>query len=99
MYGTVRGAALVDVATGLTSVARTTGNLEFEVPYVGQILKFAAALRIDIQREITPGLLTKNPLQILPNQEMLLNPFVGSPDHKLTLGASGDSGKSVASQR
>lgn len=84
MHGAVRGAALVDLTTGLTSLARTTGELEFEVPYVMQMLKFGAALRIDVQREITPGTIVKNPLQLLPNQEVSLSPFVGSPDHKLT---------------
>jgi hypothetical protein len=85
MHGAVRGSALVDLATGLTSIARTTGNLEFEVPYVLQMLKFAAELRIDLQREVVPGLITKDPQKLLPNQEITLNPFVGSPEHKLTL--------------
>jgi S1-C subfamily serine protease len=85
MHGASRGAALVDLATGLTTRARTTGDVEFEVSYILQTLKFGAGLRIDMQREIVPGTATKSASTILPNQELTLNPFVGSPDHKLTL--------------
>lgn len=84
MHGHMRGSALVDLATGLTSIARSTGELEFQVDYGGAMVSFGGKFRIDMERQIVPGEYTKNPRQLLSNHEVLLNPFVGSPDHKLT---------------
>lgn len=99
MHGEVRGAAFVDVATGLASHARTAGTLEFEVPHVGQVLKFGAALRIELQREVVPNSGIKTTKMTLPNQEVLLNPFVGSPDHKLTLAPSTNNEQKATTDR
>jgi S1-C subfamily serine protease len=80
MYGKARGAALVDLSTGLVTLARTNADLEFEVEYGGQNLKFGGALRVELDRALTPGATVPNPERLLPNQEVVLFPFVGAPD-------------------
>jgi hypothetical protein len=85
MHGQMRGSALVDLATGLTTIARSTGELEFQASVATTMVSFGGKFRIDMERQVVPGTYTKNPRQLLPNQEVLLNPFVGSPDHKLTM--------------
>ncbi|MBX7104997.1 MAG: trypsin-like peptidase domain-containing protein [Gemmataceae bacterium] len=84
MYGKARGSALVDVSTGLVTLAQTHADMEFEVPMSGQQLKFGGALRVNLNRALTPGATVAKPERLLPNQEIILFPFVGAPDVSLS---------------
>lgn len=84
MYGRARGAALVDLSTGTVTLARTHADMEFEVSYVQANLKFGGALRVDIDRSLAAGAARPQAERLLPNQEIVLYPFVGAPDVSLT---------------
>jgi S1-C subfamily serine protease len=82
LYGKARGAALVDLSTGLVTVARTRADMEFEVPFTGQgNIKFGGAYLVELFRHVAPDAKKPNFNQLLPNQEVVLYPFVGAPDN------------------
>ena len=80
LHGQVRGAAIVDLQTGTVSLARSVSDMEFEVDLAGQVVKFGAALRTELKREVAPGVLKWRSDRLLPNQVLLMNPFVGASD-------------------
>ncbi|MFL5329798.1 MAG: trypsin-like peptidase domain-containing protein [Gemmataceae bacterium] len=86
MHGYVRGAALVDLQTGAVSLGSSVSEMEFHVEYLQQKIKFGAALRVNLNREVAPGALAWSRERLLPNHELIVTPFVGAPD--ITLSAA-----------
>jgi len=85
LHGQARGAALLDLATGQVTLARIVAEMEFDIPLTFFDLKVGAKQRMDLRRFVTPGSNTAwEPNTLLPNQELQLNPFVGSPDSSLS---------------
>lgn len=85
LHGLARGAALLDMATGQVTLARIYAEMEFDIPMVQGPIKVGAKQRIDLRREVAPSSNSAwDPNRLLPNQELVLNPFVGTPDVSLT---------------
>lgn len=102
LFGLTRGAALVDLETGATTLAKSRAEaaIDFRVKIkyqdddgenkeVETDMIFAALSETALQRFFTPKYTKLRPEVYLPEEEIALNPFVGAPDPNMASSATG----------
>ncbi|MBX7106393.1 MAG: trypsin-like peptidase domain-containing protein, partial [Gemmataceae bacterium] len=97
IFGITHGAALIDIQTGVTTLANTHSDVAIDVKIKlkddeGNEREVTATYGA-VQETVLQRFLDKNdqplkPDQLLPNQEELLNPFVGAPDPNIAANPS-----------